>query len=63
MVDLRQLKQLMKIKIVCVFFALILINKTPLQAQTRTNVAEVDKQALEGILIEKYEDEHVAELA
>jgi len=44
----------MKRKIICAFFALTIISKAPLQAQSRTKIAEVDKQALEGIFVEKY---------
>lgn len=44
----------MKIKIVCAFFALILLNETSLNAQVRTKITEADKLALEGVFIEKY---------
>ncbi|HKC69675.1 MAG TPA: hypothetical protein VKG26_15665 [Bacteroidia bacterium] len=44
----------MKSKLLCVFFATILISKTPLKAQTRTKITEADKLALEGIFVEKY---------
>jgi|ERR1700757_375910 len=44
----------MKIEIIGAFFAILLISKTPLQAQSRTKIADVDKLALEGILVEKY---------
>jgi hypothetical protein len=44
----------MKRKIILALFWIILMNKTALNAQTRTKITEEDKLALEGIIIEKY---------